>query len=636
MPTPSRVKVSCPPHALIGLLWIVVFHSQLAAQQITGFDTQRNSSEIVRVQPSQIAERIGSAVNWRPTLLDALKESHESGKPVFWYVPTLDNSFMDRKVELDRYMKAGYFSWPQIIESLNEHFIPVRAVPNQRWQQKLELVPFRFVEPGFVILNANREMIDQVDRINTQHPGWMLDRLAKQFAFRAEPPAASRLHDVWEQFSRRDYAGVLETLRASGEDATLATEKNLLIGMAHYRMGRRDQAKAAWQRAATLQPDHPLAWKAAAEAEGFGPFCRGFEVHVELPDRATADQPRLPDEQQAPVFPTDLYTEADLWRRGVEFLLGMQADDGGYHDCDYDFGGTDSLPNVHLAVTSIVSMALLKAKQHDEFVAEDVQRIDRAIERATSFVLDPKNLNLADSDERFWALAYRLRFISALVRQSPDGPRGEQLPGLVGQLENQQMKNGSWFHEYPNPFVTGLALLTLKEAASAGAAVNPQTIERGIQSLKHNRTPSGYPYFDRDTDETEPFSDNLAEASAGRLPMCELGLFVWDESTEDRLLSAISDSNARQSHLLATLKYDDHTSRYGYGGFFFWFDMHGRSDAIASLSQRFARMQCNRPLRELVLSLPEIDGCFVDSHELGRCYGTSMALLCLANAAEEK
>ena len=30
------------------------------------------------------------------------------------------------------------------------------------------------------------------------------------------------------------------------------------------------------------------------------------------------------------------------------------------------------------------------------------------------------------------------------------------------------------------------------------------------------------------------------------------------------------------------------------------------------------------------LNLPEIDGCFVDSHELGRAYGTAMALLCFA------
>jgi len=31
-----------------------------------------------------------------------------------------------------------------------------------------------------------------------------------------------------------------------------------------------------------------------------------------------------------------------------------------------------------------------------------------------------------------------------------------------------------------------------------------------------------------------------------------------------------------------------------------------------------------------VLAIPEIDGCFVDSHEIGRSYGTAMALMCLS------
>jgi hypothetical protein len=29
------------------------------------------------------------------------------------------------------------------------------------------------------------------------------------------------------------------------------------------------------------------------------------------------------------------------------------------------------------------------------------------------------------------------------------------------------------------------------------------------------------------------------------------------------------------------------------------------------------------------MGLPEFDGAFMDSHEIGRCYGTGMALWCL-------
>ena len=81
----------------------------------------------------------------------------------------------------------------------------------------------------------------------------------------------------------------------------------------------------------------------------------------------------------------------------------------------------------------------------------------------------------------------------------------------------------------------------------------------------------------------------------------------------------------------AVRKYDDHANRYGYGGFFFWFDMLGRTRAILALQDDAARAAARRRQRELIVRrLPEIDGCFVDSHELGRTYGTGMALLCLA------
>jgi hypothetical protein len=98
------------------------------------------------------------------------------------------------------------------------------------------------------------------------------------------------------------------------------------------------------------------------------------------------------------------------------------------------------------------------------------------------------------------------------------------------------------------------------------------------------------------------------------------------------LAKAVETSINNQSHLFASLKYDDHTSRHDYGGFFFWFDIHGRSEAVRSLKNPKLKAKHQQLLKKLVLRLPEIDGCFVDSHEIGRCYGTAMALLTLANA----
>ena len=41
---------------------------------------------------------------------------------------------------------------------------------------------------------------------------------------------------------------------------------------------------------------------------------------------------------------------------------------------------------------------------------------------------------------------------------------------------------------------------------------------------------------------------------------------------------------------------------------------------------------CQAKQKGIIMAMPEIDGCFVDSHEIGRCYGTAMALLCLARS----
>ena len=40
-------------------------------------------------------------------------------------------------------------------------------------------------------------------------------------------------------------------------------------------------------------------------------------------------------------------------------------------------------------------------------------------------------------------------------------------------------------------------------------------------------------------------------------------------------------------------------------------------------------------MRAVLQRIPEMDGSFVDSHEIGRSYGTAMALLTLANVRED-
>ena len=131
---------------IVALLFATPQLPVLAAQQ-SAQPQLKNSTRKIRVQPSEQAQRIGTAVLWQPDLETALAKSRETGKPVFWYVPTINGTFMDRKPEIDRYMLAGPFSWPHVIEDLNQRFVPLRQPPTERQQAKYDCLLYTSPSP---------------------------------------------------------------------------------------------------------------------------------------------------------------------------------------------------------------------------------------------------------------------------------------------------------------------------------------------------------------------------------------------------------------------------------------------------------------------------------------------------------
>lgn len=114
------------------------------------------------------------------------------------------------------------------------------------------------------------------------------------------------------------------------------------------------------------------------------------------------------------------------------------------------------------------------------------------------------------------------------------------------------------------------------------------------------------------------------------MPLAELALLRCGQGNGEALQKAIAASFQWHEELAKVRKYDDHASRFGYGGFFFWFDVHARTEAILRMEPGAQRDAWIKEQRTQILALPEFDGCFVDSHELGRVYGTAMAQICLA------
>lgn len=591
-----------------------------------------NSTKKIRVKPGPLATKIGMGVEWQSDVDAARRLSEQTGKPLLWYIPTVPNSFMDRQTEIDRYMMAGPFSWEPTRLALNAHFIPVVAVPTAEQQQQFGLEPFKFVEPGFIVLSPKGEVKRRVDRLTTLHPQWLYELITADVVAADQRAPFTLRPDIQRDYDR--FAAGERFEPTTVVDPTQPTDwiyDRWLRGMLAFRQGQHERAKTIWLEIGQQFPDHPFAWKAAAEAEGFGPFVRGFEVYDQLPPSAL----QAGRESAGSAAPPGIYNETQLRQRSVQFLLGMQRDDGGWVDSDYDFGGTDSLPNVHVAVTALCGIALMD--QRDQ-VPERREQIQTAIDRAATFVSNEDNLNRADRDELFWALAYRIQFLAKLVgEQEAWRPK---LQSSVTELENFQSARGGWFHEYPNPFVTGTALCALAEARQAGATVNSEQVDKGIQVLMNDRLDNGaYPYSTgRRRNANRPAGEVEINASAGRMPICELGLHRWGRVNDEQLSASIDQSLDGQKFLQQALKYDDHTSVMAYGGFFFWYGMQGRSAAILAVKDPTKRQELAQRQRQLVLELPELDGCFVDSHELGRCYGTAMALQCLdlARQAEKQ
>ena len=618
--------------ALLAIAGLIALQDQASCQ---------NSTRKIRTKPSATTAKIGLTVKWSGSFEKAMELAKKQNKPVLWYVSTLPNTFMDRKVEIDRYMLSGPFSWPAIVETINENAIATRAIPNPNLQKKFGLNPYEFVEPGIVILSPDGKVKFSMDKLSTLHPVWMLEVLKKQLgnSNRFKNLYHDQLADAWKAFSGADYAQALRLAQAEAKepDAGLFIESLMLQGMCKFRQGNHEQAIEVWTKVADRFPNHPLGQKCSAEAQKIGPFYRGFEIHRELPQKAMA----AGIDSAGSAAPKDSYSEKQLRQRSVEFLLGMQHSNGGFLDSDYDFGGTDSLPNVYVAVTSLAGMALLAESQQGipENATYDQQRIKQAIQRSLKYVLNDKNINKVDRDEILWAYAYRLRFVARSKQVMPDGLNFQaELQKCIDSLQSVQSRRGNWYHEYGNPFVTATALLALNEAESEGGNVSKEVIEKGINSLSRDRFGNGaYPYGNANNEDKTKARGTVRNiaASAGRMPLCELALLSYQKSDQKNLVYAIEQSFKFHDKLNSAFKYDNHTSNLAYGGFFFWYDMRSRSEAIVGVLEKPIREKFQKQHKALIMALPELDGCFIDSHELGRVYGTAMALLSLSNVNQD-
>ena len=115
------------PRMTIRLLSVLLFITLLAPE----IDAQRKR----RTKPSALTQACGTDLPWRDGLDAALADAKAQKRPVFWYVPTVGWSPMDRKREIDGYMMSGPFSDPDVASVIARKFIPVKQVARGALQE---------------------------------------------------------------------------------------------------------------------------------------------------------------------------------------------------------------------------------------------------------------------------------------------------------------------------------------------------------------------------------------------------------------------------------------------------------------------------------------------------------------------
>lgn len=623
------------------------------------------SDGVVYKDGESLGQRPSKPIVDRDDLLeDALEKAKESKRLVLWLVPRTTGAQMNRASVLDGYLRAVAFTDPDVVEFVKRKFVPLRMTADRGTGAPLGIKPFNFVEPGIVFLDPDGKVVHTIDRIRTFSSDWFLRALV--LVLEAHPEFNAPAGDTAEELMLGgDYAKALakgakgslagriyrrmgsgakalEALKGS-DDAVERARVHLGLGdfdaarreleapetaEAHYwralldwQAGREDDARKRWELLARDFAASPWAWRAsgnlvkAKDTLMDGPIVHEFEEVVWAPEAALKELPTRTG------WPRGDKDADDVARRAVEWLLRHQRSDGSWSDSRYVYCPSPKiLPNVFVAVTSLGALALL------EWRDVDPKRCDAARERAEAFALDDKRMNRGQNEE-IYADAYRLMYLarkSELVKDAKDAAL-KRMGEIARNLAATQDASGFWAHEYPNPFCTAAVLFGLQRAKAAGAEVDETVIQKGCAGLKKLRGPDGrQPYGAGGR--ASPDKDTSARSA-----MCDLALYWGKEATAEELAASV-ERYWKYVDRSEAVRVCDYHADGELGGFFFWHGFTHTVEAAAALDKE-KRADYFAKARAHILKIPEWDGSFIDSHELGKGYGTAMALIALKRSA---
>jgi hypothetical protein len=601
----------------------------------------------------------------RAALLEEAKNTaRERNRLILWYCMRVPGTHTYRAAVLDTYAKVVFFTDPGLIDLIRSKFVPLRMSCDATTSAATGIQALDFVEPGFILLAPDGRIVHRIDRIRTFNADWL--RAALVAALRANPkfnaPAGNSTEDLIrggdddKAFERAtaDQKAVLFRHAGRFEDILSLECAPLHKGIALLGLQKFEEARTIlekdgsaealyhlaaidawtgknpekrWKELVQRHPESPWAWRAASNLvrgrDGLrhGPMAHNFE------DFFFRLSSELPTTTRLPARDVD-----SAAARAVEFLLGSQNSDGTWSDSRYSYGwaaymirrrikdglldpGYSSWPDTGLQANVFVAVTALAAQALYEWRELAPARIDAALARADKFLREDDNLAPARC-EACYADTYRLMYFAA----RKDVPRMNR---MVSRLSELQEKDGFWSHEYPSAFASAAVVRCLSLAKKAGAEVPEILLNKAADAILTTRGEGG-----RQAYRSEPGKGTGSEKnSMGRTASSELALYECGRGSIENVAAGVETYWKHLARLEAVRTCDNHADEE-LAGFFYFNSVFHTLEAARTLAEP-ARAEQLRKFRVQILALPEWDGSFVDSHELGKSYGTAMALLIL-------
>lgn len=619
-----------------------------------------------------LKNELADAFAWEIDAEKALKVAQREKKAVLALV--LADKPADKPSFVESTLIATVLIDPDVSALIREHFVPLRLTYQAmhhmyKWGGRKD--PLRPLgtsvhvtkAPALVVASASGKHRGSLQSLGTYDRDLILRFLQqshgspkaawKKISRGAQGPLERCEYDAW----RGEHTQVIK--KAPGllkKDTSSSSEILTVLGTSLMRLGKPSEAERALRDA--LRDDVSRSPRAAyylgclldrtqrtEEARKLWESLAASETATPWSVKATARlvwPSRMADFESLGLFSTKTVpggTETvvkqkkrlrELALHAAEQLLARQRRDGTWRHTSAD--------QYHAAITSLAGRALLAWRPRLTPALQE--RVTAALDRADRWLLrylSRQDPNLADS----FGAAYMLEYLVARSAESQDVKA--QVPDAIRFLIGGQCSGGAWsysrrfgenwkggFGGWPvtdkgrfHSMNTGLSLWALSEARQAGYRVPKKALDEGVSALKAMATgDSAYTYT-----WPEPICFEKKDQSISKAPLCKHALFSLDSATRKELESAVDEFMKNRRNLRTVVKLTTaHSGPHGSSSYFYFFAYyHGARAVVRAGGPKVQRRL--KALRDDLLGVVEADGTWVDYEELGKSYGTAMALL---------